>query len=318
MTAIDRTDLQRVIAVINNKGGVGKTTLTANIGGILAASGWRVLLVDLDHQGNLGMDLGYEGTAQDDDGAGLSKAMLYPDDDPKPLKNVRPGLDVLPGGRYLESASATLSAYSSKGPAGTTEARLSVAKMLNKIAADYDIILMDCPPGNDVIQSAAVTAARYLLIPSIVDDGSLKGLSLTADRIESVADLNPDVDLLGVVQFGAPANAHKIRKEFVAEASGIIGGGADAAHLIFTNEVRYALATAKQARKQGLLVHELDAQGRNAPKWYELLKEGAPANVNSAPPSSTSVAGSLHAVTMELIERLAQFESEDVEVPAHV
>lgn len=305
---IDRSNLQRVVAVVNNKGGVGKTTLTANIGGLLAAAGWKVLLVDLDQQGNLGLDLGYGGTVRDDDGAALSKGLLYPDEDPRLLKDVRPGLDVLPGGRHLDSTTAALGSYSTRGPDGIMQARLSVAKMLDRIAVNYDLILLDCPPGNDIIQSAAVTAARYLLIPSIVDEGSLKGLSLTAERLASVADLNPDADLLGVVQFAATANAKKLRKEFVSEVTDMLGGGEEAAAFIFKNQVRHAQATAKEARGQGLLVHELEANVKSAPKWYESLRLGE-APKSAGPASAQSVAGSLHAVTMELVERITAIEA---------
>ena len=67
--------LSQAIAVSNAKGGVGKTSLVANIGVVAANSGWQVLLVDLDPQGNLGSDLGYRQTGGSDEGAGLSRAL---------------------------------------------------------------------------------------------------------------------------------------------------------------------------------------------------------------------------------------------------
>ena len=73
--ALDRTALERVIAVINGKGGVLKTTVTANIGGMLANNGYRVLLVDLDPQGNLAEDLGYTDDDRDDTGRALAQAL---------------------------------------------------------------------------------------------------------------------------------------------------------------------------------------------------------------------------------------------------
>lgn len=307
---IDRTDLQRVIAVINGKGGVGKTTLTANIGGLLAASGWKVLLVDLDYQGNLGLDLGYAGTAIDDEGLALSKALQFPDDVAIPLKNIRPNLDVLVGGSYLEQAASVLVSHAVRGKANT--ARLAIATMLSKVAGDYDIVLMDCPPANETIQSAAVAAARYVLIPAKTDEGSLRGLKITADRLSSVLDLNPDLDLLGVVIFGSGASAHKVREEFTAQVVERLGG-AGAEGMVFSQYLRHAEATANSARDKGLLVHELDSKVRSSPKWYDRLKKGEP-YMRVGPASAGSVADSLQAITAELIERIAAKEAEAEEV----
>ena len=306
VVTVDRSDLQRVVAVLNNKGGVGKTTVVANVGGLMAASGWRVLLVDLDHQGNLGLDLGYEGTDRDDDGRALSKAMLYADETPQPIVAVRANLDVLVGGRYLESAAATLASYAAQGRA--SEAQLSVATLLAKIAGDYDIILIDCPPGNDVIQAAAVAAARYILIPSKTDEGSVKGLVLTAERLDKVIELNPDVDLLGVILFGTGQQAKQVREGFIGQVARSLGGD-DARSLIFESYITHAEATARGAREKGLLVHELDQKVRSGPNWLEARIKGTPYE-SAGPRSARAVADSLQAVTTELIDRLSKKESE--------
>lgn len=296
----DRSDLQQVVAVINGKGGVGKTTITANVGGLLAASGWRVLAVDTDPQGNLGFDLGYADTDRDDDGKELSKALVY-GDAPKPLKDVRPGLDVLPGGHHLEGAAATLATKIGKGGFNSIEGRLALATALAQIARDYDIILLDCPPNIDVLQTVAVAAARYVLIPSRSDAASRKGLTLTANRLDQVIDLNPDLDLLGIVLFGTSQSAKRIRQEAVEEVNEILGV-TDADDIVFQNFISHSEATAKKARDRGLLVHELDDAVRAAPKWYELVKKGQKVE-SPGPASAQSVADSLQAVTQELVAR---------------
>ena len=303
---IDRTDLQRVIAVINGKGGVGKTTLTANIGGLLAASGWKVLLVDLDLQGNLGLDLGYTGSAIDDDGRALSTVIGDSAQMPIPAREVRPNLDVLVGGPKLAAAAAGIVAHMMDERAG--DARLTIAMMLTKVAGDYDIVLIDCPPGEETLQSGAVAAARYVLIPAKTDEGSLLGLKITADRLDSVLDLNPELDLLGVVIFGSGASAHKVREEFTAQVTERLGGvGAEG--MVFKSYIRHAEATANSARAKGLLVHELDSKVRMSPKWYERLKKGLPQE-RVGPASAGTVADSLQAVTEELIQRIMLKESE--------
>ncbi|MEG8037670.1 ParA family protein [Sphingomonas sp. LR61] len=178
---IDRSSLQRVVAVINNKGGVGKTTLCANIGGILAEAGWRVLVIELDPQGNLGLDLSYRDADGDDKGSGLSKAVLF-GDRLQPLKDVRQNLDVLPGGEHIEILDKGISPRMSQSGTEGTAARLSLATSLSVIADDYDLILLDCPPNIDSIQMLAVAAARYILIPAKADDASIDGLRPTARR----------------------------------------------------------------------------------------------------------------------------------------
>ncbi|MBF4577867.1 ParA family protein [Frondihabitans sp. VKM Ac-2883] len=304
---IDRNYLQRVVAVINNKGGVGKTTLCANMGGLLAENGWRVLIVDLDGQGNLGLDLGYGGGEDDDNGAALSKSLVF-GDDPVPIKNVRPGLDVIPGGTVIEQITASLAQQIGRGADETLKARLSLATMLAKISSNYDLILLDCPPNDDVIQSIAVAAARYILIPAKAEKASRQGVTLTAKRLDRVLDINPDLDLLGVVIFGSATSEVRVRKKFEDEVVADLGGE-PAVGSVFQSYVKHAGATAKAARDKGVLVHELDEQVRSSGKWYEALKLGQKYE-SPGPQSAGTVADSLFAVSQEFIARLTEKEQE--------
>ena len=301
---IDRTDLQRVIAIINNKGGVGKTTITANVGGLLANSGWRVLLVDLDAQGDLGIDLGYQGTPEDDNGRALAMALTYPGDPVQPLKDVRPNLDVLVGGNNIALASAALSSHTG---ANQTEARLALARALAPIAANYDIILIDCPPENDVLQSAAIAAARYILIPSKSDKAGVKGIENTTIRFDKVVDLNPDVDLLGVVLFATGKLSTQIRATFIRGVERTIG----APGLVFDSFVPAAEGAGTGSREVGLLVHELEEKVKKAPHYFERIRKGIKGE-NPGPASAGSVAEGLQAVTAELVAKLAEKEAANV------
>ncbi|MBF4591704.1 MULTISPECIES: ParA family protein [unclassified Curtobacterium] len=305
---VDRSYLQRVVAVINNKGGVGKTTLVSNIGGLLARSGWRVLIVDLDPQGNVGDDLGYVDTEGDDSGAGLSKALLF-GDDPHPLIAVRENLDVIPGGQRINDISDALGQKMGRGGDETLYARLSLALMLAKVSANYDLILLDCPPNNDTIQSIAAAASRYMLIPGRPEKASKKGLKFTAERQDRVLDLNPDLDLLGVVIFDSSKSASRVRSDWTEAVVADLGGeGAEG--IVFDNYIRHAEGVAKAARDKGMLVHELDEFVQSAPKWYERLKKGEAPEV-AGPKSSGSVADSLVAVTEEFINRLIDKEQSE-------
>jgi chromosome partitioning protein len=307
MTSIDRTNLQRVIAVINGKGGAGKTTITSNVGGLLAVSGWRVLIVDLDPQGGLGSDLGYLGAQNDDEGQALSKAMIYPDEVAVPVKDIRPNLDVLMGGRFLESASATLASHINQARA--TDPRLSVANLLSKIGGDYDIILIDCPPLNEVIQTAALAAARYALIPTKTDGSSINGLKITADRFDKVLDLNPDLDLLGVVLFGTGSSATSVRASATQKIVDSLGGEA-ARGLVFDAFVRHAESPAEKTRDVGLLVHELETEILKAPKWYVGLGKGKKVEA-PGPISTIGLAGDMQAITAEVVKRISERETQE-------
>jgi chromosome partitioning protein len=101
--------------VVNGKGGVGKTSLTANLAGLYAAAGYRTLAIDLDPQGNLGDDLGYLGAGLSDNGAELVDALrarrAY-----RPLRDVRPGLDVLAGGPVLSELNSATSTVVTSAP----------------------------------------------------------------------------------------------------------------------------------------------------------------------------------------------------------
>ncbi|TFD84050.1 ParA family protein [Cryobacterium lactosi] len=301
--ALDRTALERVIAVINGKGGVLKTTLTANIGGMLANNGYRVLLVDLDPQGNLAEDLGYTDDDRDDTGRALAQALMF-GGGAAPIKEVRPNLDVFAGGPALDQATAGLSAKANKDPDG---AKLAVAHLLAPIAGDYDMILIDCPPGDETLQTAAVAAARWALVPVKSDKSSRKGLGAVAARLDAVLGVNPTLDLLGVVLVDVGTSAHVVQREAREHIAELF----NADHkVVFTATVRHSEATAQATRERGLLVHELDAQVRKGPKWFEILRGDAQAQA-FAPRTASSVADDLQAITQEVVARITAAEKQE-------
>lgn len=309
---MDRTALSRVIAVSNGKGGVLKTTITANIGGLLAASGSRVLLVDLDPQGNLAEDLGFTGSERDDRGAALADALQtggrY---GATPVRAIRENLDVFVGGPELERASAYLVTRGSQSE--TTQ--LALARVLAPIAADYDLVLIDCPPGEEALQTAAMGAAKWVLVPVKSDASSRRGFEAVANRLElvrgqhdGVTGYNPEVGLLGVVLVGVGTNSTAIRRE---ARHRIVGEDAAASRDVFESTIRHSEATAQATRETGQLVHELDDQVSRAPKWYQ-IRRGEATAPEFAPRSATNVADDLQAVTEELVARLASAETEGV------
>ncbi|MET4614123.1 chromosome partitioning protein [Rhodococcus sp. PvR044] len=295
--------LRRVIAFINGKGGVLKTTLTANVGGLLAASGYRVLIADLDPQGNLAEDLGYTGTDVDDEGKNLAQALAF-GEPLTPVQAVRENLDVLPGGTHLELATAALTSKAAKDPVG---AKLALATALEPIADQYDMILLDCPPGDETLQTAATAAARWLLIPVKSDASSRKGITAVMNRLNAVLGDNSELDLLGVVLTAVGTSATTVQKQARLAIAEAFGGSED---VVFDKTVRHSEATAQATRERGMLVHELDTVIQNGPKWYEVIRGDAQAQ-DLAPRSSTSVADDLLGVAQELVSRITAAENEE-------
>jgi chromosome partitioning protein len=291
---------ERIVAVVNGKGGVGKTTITANVGGMLAASGSRVLLVDMDPQGNLAEELGYTGSDVDDGGLALAQALAF-GAPAAPVRDVRPGLDVLVGGPQLDMAAAGLTMKAHKD---ARTAKTALASVLAPLAVDYDLILLDCPPGQETLQQAALAAARWALIPIKTDASSRKGLRDVARRLDSVLDVNPDLDLLGVVLFGVNRSASRVmdtaREAIRADL------GADAP--LLQASIRHAEAAAQETRDRGLLAFELEQAVLAAPKWWELRKSST-AHDGPRSRSAVGLAEDFQALGEELIARISAAET---------
>ncbi|MEV7649062.1 ParA family protein [Arthrobacter sp. NPDC089319] len=291
--------LERVVAVVNGKGGVGKTTITANIGGMLAASGYRVLLVDMDPQGNLAEELGYTASDVNDDGLGLAQTLAF-GSELKPVVGIRENLDVLVGGSHLDMAAAGLTMKAQKDPQG---AKAALAAALGPAAPDYDLIFIDCPPGQETLQQAALAAARWALIPVKTDASSRKGLRDVARRLDAVVEINPDIDLLGVVLFGVNRSAKRVSEAAREAVLNDLGEGAP----VFRTSIRHAEAAAQESRERGLLAFELEEAVLSAPKWWELRRN----NVEHDGPRSKSAVGvaeDFQALGEEIVARITANE----------
>lgn len=177
-----------VIAFANQKGGVGKTTTAINIGASLAAIDKRVLLIDMDPQGNAGTGLGFVRSAHPESVYGVIMGTALAADNI--LSTAVKNLHIMPSSMALAGAEIDLL------DADNREFRLRDA--LAPIADYYDYILLDCPPTLGYLTINALTAADHVVVPMQCEFYSLEGVQQLMMTIRAVHDkLNPKLDVLG-------------------------------------------------------------------------------------------------------------------------
>lgn len=263
--------LDRVIVIANGKGGVGKTSLSANLAAEAAEDGLDVLVVDLDPQGNLAEDLGWTGSEIDDEGEGLAAALMG-QGELNPVPTGRDRLWAVPGGEHLRLAQRYLDIESAVTEDGTVEASTNngmtfsaLAEPLARIAEQYDLIVLDSPPGTAALAQAALGAARWLLVPARSDDSSRKGLRRIDVDFAAAQGAGGRAELLAVVLFGVNSTATAKRAAAVQNLTEDLDGGAP----VLDTVVR-ASASADTARYLGLTAGELARAKAVMPPWHKM------------------------------------------------
>lgn len=242
--------LSRVVAVINGKGGVLKTSIVANVAGCLANAGMRVLAIDLDISGNLKLDLGLLDHPGDDNGKGVVEAVWSGGAVPV-VVDVRPGLDFVFGGRNLELL-GQLARMPSADELPTGSVPAEFAARIAEIADGYDLILLDCPPGNGDLQDMALAATRWVLIPTKTDQASWDGLKAVGPRVRRARENNSALAYLGVVVTAHNPGATRVRRNTKARLDEV----GEVVPLLETF-IRHSETAAHDCRLRGQLAHEL-------------------------------------------------------------
>jgi chromosome partitioning protein len=257
------TPLPRILAVANQKGGVGKTTTSVNLGACLAELGYRTLVVDLDPQGNASTGLGI-------DTRGLETSMYHVIMHDAPLENcIEPAavknLFVAPASLDLAGAEIELV------PAFSRETRLKRA--IEAVLDDYDFVLIDCPPSLGLLTVNGLAAAREVLVPIQCEYYALEGLGQLLRNVDLVRrNLNPDLQVSTIVCVMYDART-KLSDQVVQEVREHFGD--KVCRTVVPRTVRLS-----EAPSHGQPIITYDSGSRGAVAYRQVAKEvsnGAPA-----------------------------------------
>ena len=246
----------KIIALVNNKGGVGKTTSAVNLAAGLVAAGRRVLLADLDAQGSASLSLGL---TRADLSPGSAEVIL----DGHPIREaIRPtsvkGLDILPGSMALASADLALSVIAGR--------EVVLKDALTPIRGDYDFTVLDCPPSLGLLTVNALTAADFFIVPVTPDYLSLEGLVNLLDAVERIKKgIGKAAGLLGILLTLADYRLN-VTEEIGQMIRGYYG------RLVFKAEIRGNVRL-KEAPSFGKTIFDYDNGSAGAEAYRQLTKE---------------------------------------------
>lgn len=248
--------LPRVLAVANQKGGVGKTTTTVNTAAALAESGLRTLVVDLDPQGNASTGLGIENR-------GLETSMYHVLMQDVPLENCIEPTDV----KHLFVAPASLDLAGAEielVPAFSRETRLRAA--LNAVIDDYDYVLIDCPPTLGLLTVNGLAAAHEVMVPIQTEYYALEGLGQLLRNVDLVKrNLNPTLDVTTIICVMYDART-KLSDQVVQEVRDHFGD--KVLHTVVPRTVRLS-----EAPSYGQPITTYDPRSRGAIAYRDVARE---------------------------------------------
>ena len=248
--------MPRIIAIANQKGGVGKTTTAINLSASLASADCRVLIVDCDPQANSTSGLGFPY-----DPVRRSVYDLLVDQVPPAeviVETETPNLSLAPSSRHLAGANVEL--------VDTDDRDHRMTRSLEQVADQFDFILLDCPPALDLLTLNALAAADSVLIPIQCEYFALEGISALMDTIDRLREqLNPDLEVEGVLLTMFDERT-SLTRQVAADLRDFFGD--QVFKTVIPRNVRLA-----EAPSYGKPVLEYDVRSRGAESYLQLARE---------------------------------------------
>ncbi len=249
--------MARVYAVVNQKGGVGKTTTVANLGAALAEKGERVLLVDLDAQGNLSAHLGVTAD-ESDEAVTMYEVLRHGAKISDGVVPVFEKLSVIPASLLLSAADLELG--------GVIGRELLLKRAIQPIVDDYDFIFIDCPPSLGLLSLNGLVAATRVIVPVQSEFLALHGVRQLLDTIDQVRSAyNPGLAIGGVLLC-----LHDARRRLARSVADTIREYFG--ELVFKTIIRTNVALA-EAPASGTSIHKYDPRSTGSEDYQSLAME---------------------------------------------
>ncbi|MCR5481626.1 MAG: ParA family protein [Clostridia bacterium] len=247
--------MAKVIAITNQKGGVGKTSTASALASGLQEKKYKVLAIDLDPQGNLGFCLGAE-TENAPTVYDLMKGAASIED----VIQTNNGIDILPANILLSGAELEFSNIGRE---------FMLKKGIAPVMDDYDFVIIDTPPALNILTVNAYTATDYLIIPMVPEILSLLGISQLTETIELVKGVyNPKIEVLGILlnKYDARRTLTKDVEEMAQMIARQLGTK------VFTTKIRASVAVA-EAPAHGQSVFRYSPKSNSAKDYRQFIKE---------------------------------------------
>lgn len=242
----------KVIAVINHKGGVGKTTTTLNLGRALVLLGFKVLVIDMDSQGNLSQALGIDNPIKQ-----VMHAII--DDEPLPVYSIAQNFDLSPSDLNLASRETEMIRM--------VLSELQLQRAISPKLSEYDYILIDCPPALNIFTTSALIAANSCLITLQPEISALKGVKGLFDHIFQVQRrLNSGLHIEGVLLTLVDSRLN-IHRDIIGQVRSQLN-----AFKIFNTQIRVNVAL-KESQISQIDIFSYDANSNGAKDYMNLAKE---------------------------------------------